>query len=803
MELFKKHTSWFVAALLIAFVAFSVKLAWDDSTTMDEKAHIPASYSYVKYLDMRINPEHPPLIKDLSGLALLALPELAFPVPSILWERGDENVDQSKHPEGPVRNWGLAQWEFGDRFLFGMGNDPDLITFMARLPIILIALLLGYMIFRWTRELGGTLAGLFALLLFVADPNILAHNHLVTTDIGIAAFIFFSAYFFVRFLKDPSWKNVFLSGLFLGLANLAKFSAVILFPLFGLLVILYAFAKSRPDSVPEEISKQWRFRTLLSYVGKFAASVGICFIAIWALYVPNVWNMPAEVTQEIARAVFPNDRVMGRFAESTIVGMGEIPILKPLAHYFLGVFMVFARVAGGNTYFFLGEVSNQASTLYFPLVFLMKSTLPFLAILSFAFFYGAWRIVTVARRDREAKKSWGSVFAHSFETHIAEYTMLSFVALYVYLSITGNLNIGFRHLFPILPFLIVLGTKTVFVYWNRHRGNHTTWTTVRVFLFSFTLWIALIPVFAFPSSYLSYFNSAMGGPSEGYRYVTDSNYDWGQDAKRLKLWVEKYNLCVSNNQESSAECRMLTADKFFPTDTPIQKIRVDYFGGASPEYYLKDKYLSWHSHNTPEPGWYAVSAGFYQESIHKKDQPEGNINYSWFPTGSWIGRAGDSIFIFYVENVPEKYNIGEKKKIQTETQPIHQSESEKIPEKTKKNNLSIFLLYPVGGEILKKGSTYTIKWAVSNENGERTPDTVYLSLFGQYQEKGCETSEGSSVVACPQDIYSIAENVPNNGEFTWTVEENIKPGKYSLEIFSKLDKINGLGDRSNFFEVTN
>lgn len=653
MELFKKHSTWFVVVILVAFAALSVKLAWDDSTTMDEKAHIPASYSYVKYLDMRINPEHPPLIKDLSGLAMiLALPGLNFPVPSTLWERGDENVDPANHPEGPAKHWGLAQWSFGDRFLFQEGNDPDAITFVARLPIILIALLLGYMIFRWTRELAGTLAGLFALLLYAADPNIIGHSHYVTTDIGIAAFIFFSAYFFVRFLKDPSWTNVVLSGLFLGLANLAKFSAVILFPLFGLLVILYALSKPKPETLQEAEQKFRQWKLLLSFVLKFAVSVIVCFIAIWALYVPNVWNMPAETTQEIARAVFPNDRAVGRFAESTIVGMSEIPLMKPLAHYFLGVFMVFARVAGGNTYFFLGEVSNQGTALYFPAVFLMKATLPFLALLSFGFIYGLWRIFKVARKDREERKSWTGVIAHSFHAHIAEYVMLAFVALYSYLSITGNLNIGFRHLFPILPFLFVLGSKMIFSYWRRHVGNHTTWTTVRVFLFLFACWIILIPVFAFPSSYLSYFNSAMGGPSEGYKYVTDSNYDWGQDVKRLNAWVEKYNLCLSNNQESSADCRLLTAGKPFPTETPIQKIRVDYFGGSSPEYYLGDTYVSWHSHNAPEPGWYAVSAGFYQESIHKKDQPAGNINYSWFPNGSWISHAGDSIFIFYVEKVP-------------------------------------------------------------------------------------------------------------------------------------------------------
>jgi hypothetical protein len=34
--------------------------------------------------------------------------------------------------------------------------------------------------------------------------------------------------------------------------------------------------------------------------------------------------------------------------------------------------------------------------------------------------------------------------------------------------------------------------------------------------------------------YLSYFNRMFGGPSEGYRYLADSNVDWGQDLPALR-----------------------------------------------------------------------------------------------------------------------------------------------------------------------------------------------------------------------------------------------------------------------------
>lgn len=651
MFLIKQHARWLVAGILIAFCAVSLKLASDDAVTMDERAHIPASWSYVKYLDMRVNPEHPPLLKDLAGLSMLAAnPNFSFPYNSDLWKNGDTNVIPADHPEGTAKSWGLAQWEFGVKFLFGSGNNPDTIAFAARLPIILVGILLCFMVYLWTRELAGVSAGLFALLLIAADPNMLGHSHYVTTDVGIAAFIFTAAYFFVRFLKEPSGKNIVLAGIFLGIAELTKFSAVILFPLFGLIALLYAATKSQPHQeaalLPEQARSE-RMRKLFEYIAKYAGIVVISFVTIWALYLINVWNMPGEVTAEIARAVFPNDKLVGRIAESTVVTLSNIPALKPLAQYFLGVFMVFARVAGGNTYYFFGTVTNQATPLYFPAVFLLKETLPFLTLLFFGILYGARRMVKMSRTNREkGLTAWG-IFARSFQSHIAQYVMMSFVILYAYLSIAGNLNIGFRHLFPILPFLTVLITKALFDYWKRHRGNHSTWTTVRLVVSFLVIWIALIPILNYPY-YLSYFNTAAGGHENGYRYVTDSNYDWGQDAKRLQNWVADYNTCIRSNQESSASCRTLTNGKTFPTDAPIDTIRVDYFGGSDPQYYLGSIFEGWHSNNAPQPGWYAVSAGFYQESIYKP-HAAGDGSYAWLPVNTMIGRAGDSIFIFYVK----------------------------------------------------------------------------------------------------------------------------------------------------------
>ncbi|OGI21299.1 MAG: hypothetical protein A2808_01385 [Candidatus Moranbacteria bacterium RIFCSPHIGHO2_01_FULL_55_24] len=630
MDFLKEHASKLVAAILLVFFGLNLFISFQESTTMDEKAHIPSAYSYVRYGDMRLNPEHPPLLKDLAGLPLLFL-DLEFPLQSKEWQEG---VNE--------------QWVLGDKFINCSApseacNDPNAVTFWSRLPIIIIAVLLGLMLFLWTKELAGTLAGLFALILYAFDPNIIAHSHYVTTDIGIAAFLFFSFYFFVRFLQNPSAKNIFWSGIFLGLAQLAKFSAVLLFPIFGLFVILYALSKAKPAGVTLA-TPLWKIKEIFLLGLKFIGSVVICFALIWLLYYPNTMNMPGEKLVEVAHVMFP-DKGLGPFAKDFIEATHAHPLIKPYSEYFLGVFMVFARVAGGNTYYFLGNVSNHASPWYFPVVFLLKETLPFLFLLVATSLYAFYRIGKSFREAHlRSPKDFFAFLGRSFQSRIVQYLSVFFVLFYSYVSITGNLNIGFRHLFPILPFLYMLIGKTLFDMIRRQKDAFTQKVSL-IILGIFSLIIMAIPILTYPS-YLSYFNGAFGGHETGYRYVTDSNYDWGQDVKRLKVFVDSHNRCKSGMTFSGDDCTLAG------TLPPIDRIRVDYFGGSSPAYYLGDKFVSWHSYSPPEAGWYAISIGFFQENIHTEAKP-GDLNYRWLAKYAPVARAGDSIFIFYVPEVPE------------------------------------------------------------------------------------------------------------------------------------------------------
>ena len=177
-----------VLLTIMFFLAFTSFLG--DSVTMDELAHIPAGYSYLTQRNFRINPEHPPLIKDLAALPLLFL-NINFPKDSSAWIGG---VNE--------------QWSFGWEFLYNSGNNPDQILFWARLPMVFFLIFLGWFIFRWIKKEFGNEVSLLVLTIFSFSPEFLAHGRLVTTDVGATFGVVISTYFWLIFLKNDDIKKL-------------------------------------------------------------------------------------------------------------------------------------------------------------------------------------------------------------------------------------------------------------------------------------------------------------------------------------------------------------------------------------------------------------------------------------------------------------------------------------------------------------------------------------------------------------------------------------------------------------------
>jgi hypothetical protein len=155
------------------------------------------------------------------------------------------------------------------------------------------------------------------------------------------------------------------------------------------------------------------------------------------------------------------------------------------------------------------------------------------------------------------------------------------------------------------------------------------------------LYQVTLPFTAYPS-FLSYFNILGGGIQNGYWVATDSNYDWGQDLKRLDVLVKRHNICQESAQPTAPVCQ-----DPLPGSPAIELLRVDYFGGDNPSHTLSVPVENWWAERPPEPGWYAISANTLMERW-----ASGFHQYDWLKSFSPVGRAGASIFLFYIPEVP-------------------------------------------------------------------------------------------------------------------------------------------------------
>ncbi len=569
-----------VGSLLLIMLGLMFFSAKGDSPIVDEIAHIPSGFSYVTTGDYRLNPEHPPLIKDLSAL------------PLVLW--GAKFPYDYWRSNTPVIN---NQWEIGWDFIYRFGNDPNTLILLARIPIMLLALIFGYFIYRWARELFGTKAGLFALVLFVFNANIIAHSRFVTTDLGISLALFLAMYSLYRYLQKPTKINLLIAGLGFGLTLITKFSAAILGPAFVIVFILMLIKKGRKDENTffSRINDKKLSKRFLSGFVSFVAIGLIGIAAMWIFYIPHTINMSETVQKGLITESLPGNAGISKQAKNILMPLSEHAITKPLGQWLLGFFMVTSHVEGGHDAFLLGKVSNQGWWYYYPVTFALKTAIPIFIFL----------LLIIVFWKKLPKKDWFTEI----------YIWIIPVVLMI-MGMQGKINLGIRYMLPLYAFIFLFISRLAcLVDFKALRKKITLLPMIIILL---TIWYITEAIMIYPH-YLAYYNEFIGGYKNGYKYLTDSNTDWGQDIKRLNEWTEKNN---------------------------INKIKVDVFPGAFPaKYYLGDKAIEWHVQNGKPTGYFAVSATFYQNSKLKKEA-NGGMDYSWLDNIKPIENIGGSILIY-------------------------------------------------------------------------------------------------------------------------------------------------------------
>ena len=470
----------FLIAILFAQLLLSIR---QQSQTFDEACHTFAGYRYWTRSDFGFNPEHPPLVKLLAALPLL---------------RADLKV-----PPFAEDNFKVMEYVAAQSFLYS--NNADMVLNRARIAASILTICLSISVFLCSYEMFGRGPAWLALVLFVFEPNILAHGALVTTDMGVACFLFASVYAFYRYVKKPTTRRLCVAGIIVGLTLGAKHSGILVFPI----LLLLALSELMPDRKNRTAGRGTALKEAVRLVIPLAAVSVMGFAVLWSLYgfryqarphgsaiVPPLSEYLQQVDRPIQSAVILHLQAWHVLPEGYLYGLADV-LISSEQHYS----------------YLLGRLYPRGRWFYFPMDFVIKSTVPFLIFLLLVPF----------------------VFAKRFLEHRRELLFLTIPpAMYFSVSMASGFNLGVRHILPIFPFLIVLAAAAAWSLPQRHRN----WLYASATLIFLHIVSSLL---AFPN-YLAYSNEIMGGPRNTYKVLADSNVDWGQNLKLTKQYLDQHQI---------------------------------------------------------------------------------------------------------------------------------------------------------------------------------------------------------------------------------------------------------------------
>jgi tetratricopeptide (TPR) repeat protein len=482
---------WPIVALLVfavVFAASAITSFRQHSPTMDEPVHLLGGYSYLKWGDFRVNPEHPPFSKIWAALPLLWL--------------------DIKDPRTDGRDWdliisdenGVHTPEVAHQMFF-VRNDAATLFGWAKLQMVLLGLFLAAFVFRWSNELFGFKAAVISGFLYCFDPNIIGHSTVIHSDLPFAVFFFLSTYFFWRALKQFTWPDSSLACLCFGMAAITKHSFIAIFPVWLILGLVHIVRKKPSSSVDQSADSGMRAK-LLALIGCLVFAVIASYLSVWAAYGFRFNAVPLPGHPLAINQVQSSHGALVDTVKSIILENHLLP--EAFVAGYLYNLKVWDRTA-----YLLGQISEEGFWSYFPIAFATKTPLPTLLLLIAA--VGMW--ISKHRRLTD------------------DYALIIPILVYFCLAILSRFNIGVRHLLPIYPFLFVLlGGVAVQLDRDGSRAK-------RIGLTLLAFWYLGSSLSIYPH-YLAYFNELAGGPTNGHRVLLDSNLDWGQDLKGVKKWMD-------------------------------------------------------------------------------------------------------------------------------------------------------------------------------------------------------------------------------------------------------------------------
>ena len=391
-------------------------------------------------------------------------------------------------PEGPVKAF-LLRVETGRYVTIGF------------------ALLLGLVIFRWSRLLYGIGAGYFSLFLYTFSPSFIAHSRLITTDLYATFFMTLTVYYFWRFSNLRGGKDLIAVAVLLGISQLVKCTCLLLYPILAVVAafhfgprILRAVGKRDGTAVVSGL-----FRT----AGVFLIFLSVSILIINIGFLGNGTGTPLSRYRFRSELFGSIQNGLGRIA--------DLPLPLP-APYLRGFDALVWEGETGNraNNHLLGETrpGNQGFTGYFFFAFLFK--VPIAAQLFILL---------------------GIIF---YLINRKKYRFLSdelflvgpVVVFWGYINFFSVYNAGIRYSIMVFPLLYIFSGNLIRSSMVRKAGG-------RIALLLLGLYLVVSVLSYFPH-YISYFNEIVWDRKTGYRYLAGTNINWGQNRWYRDRYLEAH-----------------------------------------------------------------------------------------------------------------------------------------------------------------------------------------------------------------------------------------------------------------------
>jgi hypothetical protein len=412
--------------------------------------------------------------------------------------------------------------------------------FFTRLPLIVFPILTAALVWFWGRKLWGARTGLFLMAAYALEPTALGHGALVKNDIA-ATFTYLLFWFSLwAFWRTPGlWRAAGVGGATL-LVLLSKMSMLWLLGVAPLAILARLVLSRTPV---RRAALALALVLLIPYLGVLAAC-----------------QFETRRIPEFELNALRHDPLLPKPLLAAVQIFRVIPMAVPIWE---GTLSLFRNNGQPAPVYLLGSVHPEGSLWYFPVALAVKAPPVLLALVLAGLLMLAAR--TIRRR--------------------LDLTVLFWTApavLYLGLASLSSLQLGVRLILPALPFGLLIAGAAV------KRLIESRKAALAVLAAS---WLFVQTASVYPNG-ISYFNELAGGPSNGSRFLSDSNIDWGQSLPELDRYMRSHR---------------------------IPSVHLAYFGNDIPWRFFRDGEalgvpVPWSEGMVKEkmvrlePGYYAVSA---------------------------------------------------------------------------------------------------------------------------------------------------------------------------------------------------